>query len=63
MCLIKEQPKNPYFQEIRGEILLKQNKASDAAKAFQKANALDPRKSSLIRMSYGRALMLSGTPA
>jgi predicted Zn-dependent protease len=60
--LIKEQPKNPYFQEIRGEILLKQNKASDAAKAFQKANALDPRKSSLIRMSYGRALMLSGTP-
>lgn len=61
--LIKEQPKNPYFQEIRGEILLKQNKASDAAKAFQKANALDSRKSSLIRMSYGRALMLSGTPA
>ena len=60
--LIKEQPKNPYFQEIRGEILLKQNKAGDAAKAFQKANALDPRKSSLIRMSYGRALMLSGTP-
>lgn len=61
--LIKEQPKNPYFQEMRGEILLKQNKAEEAAKAFQKASALDPRKSSLIRMSYGRALMLTGTPA
>jgi predicted Zn-dependent protease len=62
-ALIKEQPKNPYFQEIRGEILLKQNKAQDAANAFQKASVLDPRKSSLIRMSYGRALMLTGTPA
>ncbi|MBZ9655628.1 M48 family metalloprotease [Phyllobacterium lublinensis] len=62
-ALIKEQPKNPYFQEIKGEILLKQNKAAEAAKAFQKASALDSRKSSLIRMSYGRALMLTGTPA
>lgn len=62
-ALIKEQPKNPYFQEIRGEILLKQNKAADAATAFQKAGTLDSRKSSLIRMSYGRALMLTGTPA
>ncbi len=62
-ALIKEQPKNPYFQEIKGEILLKQNKAEEAARAFQKASALDPRKSSLIRMSYGRSLMLTGTPA
>ena len=60
--LIKQQPKNPYFQEIRAEILLKQHKISDAAKAFQKAGSLDPRKSSLIRLNYGRTLMLSGTP-
>lgn len=62
-ALIKQQPKNPYFQEIRGEILLKQHKIADAAKAFQKAGSLDPRKSSLIRLNYGRTLMLSGTPA
>lgn len=61
-ALIKLQPKNPYFQEIRGEILLKQNKVAEAAKTFQKAGNLDPRKSSLIRMNYGRTLMLTGTP-
>ncbi|WP_091922400.1 M48 family metalloprotease [Phyllobacterium sp. CL33Tsu] len=61
--LIKEQPKNPYFYEMRGEMLLKQNKVQDAANAFEKASSLDPRKSGLIRMNYGRALMLTGTPA
>nr|WP_245411786.1 M48 family metalloprotease [Phyllobacterium leguminum] len=60
-ALIKEQPNNPYFYEIRGEILLKANDPAGAAKAFQRASALDPRKSSLIRMSYGRALMLAGS--
>jgi predicted Zn-dependent protease len=60
-ALIKEQPKNPYFYEIKGEILLKANDASGAAKAFQRAAQLDPNKSSLIRMSYGRALMLAGS--
>ncbi|WP_420962401.1 M48 family metalloprotease [Brucella sp. IR073] len=60
-ALIKEQPNNPYFHEIKGEILLKMNDAAGAAKAFQRASQLDPRKSSLIRMSYGRALMLTGS--
>ena len=62
-ALIKEQPKNPYFQEMRGEVLLKANDAAGAAKAFQKAVSLDPRKSPLLRMSYGRALMLTGAKA
>ncbi|EJN06544.1 M48 family metalloprotease [Phyllobacterium sp. YR531] len=61
-ALIKQQPKNPYFEEIRGEILLKQNKLDLAAKAFQRAGSLDTRKSSLIRMNYGRTLMLTGKP-
>ncbi|WP_416362565.1 M48 family metalloprotease [Phyllobacterium sp. 0TCS1.6A] len=60
-ALIKEDPKNPYFYEIRGEILMKMNKVADAAKAFQKAGSLDPRKSALIRMNYGRTLMLTGS--
>ncbi len=62
-ALIKEQPKNPYFQEMRGEVLLKANDAAGAAKAFQKAASLDPRKSPLLRMSYGRAMMLTGAKA
>ncbi|WP_247996828.1 M48 family metalloprotease [Brucella tritici] len=62
-ALIKEQPKNPYFQEMRGEVLLKANDAAGAVKAFQKAVSLDPRKSPLLRMSYGRALMLTGAKA
>ncbi|WP_115050846.1 M48 family metalloprotease [Brucella canis] len=62
-ALIKEQPKNPYFQEMRGEVLIKANDAAGAAKAFQKAVSLDPHKSPLLRMSYGRALMLTGTKA
>lgn len=62
-ALIKEQPKNPYFQEMRGEVLIKANDAAGAAKAFQKAVSLDPRKSPLLRMSYGRALMLTGAKA
>lgn len=62
-ALIREQPKNPYFQEMRGEVLIKANDASSAAKAFQKAVSLDPRKSPLLRMSYGRALMLTGAKA
>lgn len=62
-ALIKEQPKNPYFYEMRGEVLIKANDAAGAAKAFQKAVSLDPRKSPLLRMSYGRALMLTGGKA
>jgi len=62
-ALIKEQPKNPYFHEMMGEVLIKANDAQGAAKAFQRAVALDTRKSPLLRMSYGRALMLTGTKA
>lgn len=59
-ALIKEQPKNPYFQEMMGEVLIKANNPEAAAKAFQRAVSLDTRKSPLLRMSYGRALMLTG---
>lgn len=62
-ALIKEQPKNPYFHEMRGEVLIKANDAAGAAKEFQTALALDPRKPALQRMNYGRALMLTGNKA
>lgn len=62
-ALIKAQPKNPYFQELRGEILMKANKPKEAAAAYGKAVSLDPAKSGLLLVQQGQALMATGTPA
>ena len=59
-ALIKAQPKNPYFHELRGDILMKANKAKDAADAYAKAVSLDPAKSGLLQVAYGQALMAAG---
>lgn len=61
-ALVKKQPKNPYFQELRGDILMKANKPAEAAGAYAKAVGLDPVKSGLLPVSYGQALMAVGTP-
>jgi len=61
-ALIKAQPKNPYFQELRGDILMKANKPKDAAEAYAKAVSLDPARSGLLQVSLGQALMAIGTP-
>ena len=50
-ALIKAQPKNPYFQELRGDILMKANKPKDAADAYAKAVSLDPAKSGMLPVS------------
>ena len=59
-ALIKAQPKNPYLYELRGDILLKSNKAKDAAAAYAKAVSLDPNKSGLLQVSLGQALVAAG---
>jgi predicted Zn-dependent protease len=59
-ALLKAQPNNPYFHELRGDILVKLNKPADAAKAYQRAMKLDPERSSLIQVGYGQSLLLSG---
>ncbi|MER9488197.1 M48 family metalloprotease [Mesorhizobium sp. M0563] len=61
-ALIKEQPKNPYFQELRGDILMKANRPKDAADAYARSVSLDPARSGLLPVSYGQALMAIGTP-
>ena len=43
-----------------GDAYLRANKPADAAKAYQTAIKLEPVRSSLIRMSLGRALLASG---
>jgi predicted Zn-dependent protease len=59
-ALLKTQPNNPYFHELRGDILVKLNKPAEAAKAYQRAMKLDPERSSLIQVGYGQSLLLSG---
>lgn len=61
-ALVKSQPKNPYFQELRGDILMKSNRPKDAAAAYAKAVALDPAKSGLLSVSYAQALIATGSP-
>lgn len=59
--LIKSEPKNPYFWEIKGEVLLKAQDANGAATAFSKATQLDNGRSATILVALGQALVLSGT--
>ena len=61
-ALIREQPKNPYFHEFRGEVLIKLRKNDEAIKAFSQAVKLDRSKSGLIRARLGFALEASGKP-
>lgn len=60
--LIKDEPRNPYLQEMRGEMLLALGRADEAAKAFSRAADLDPGRSGLIRARLGFALLSTGDP-
>lgn len=61
-ALAKAAPGNPYFQEMRGEILLKAGRPEQAAQAFATALQLDPNKSGIIQIGYGQALMATDKP-
>lgn len=61
-ALVKAQPSNPYFQELRGDILMKAGKPKEAAAAYGKAIQLDKAKSGLLPVMQGQALLAIGTP-
>jgi len=61
-ALLKQQPKNPYFHELRGDALMKTNQPAKAAEAYARAMQLDPAKSGILPISYGQALLAVGTP-
>ena len=61
-ALVKQQPQNPYFHELRGDILLRANQPEKAAGAYAQAAKLDPAKSSILQISYGQALIATGKP-
>jgi predicted Zn-dependent protease len=61
-ALLKQEPRNPYFQELRGDTLMKTNQPAKAAEAYARAVQMDPVKSGILPISYGQALLAIGTP-
>lgn len=55
-ALIKEEPENPYFHELRGQMLYENNRISDSIPSYAKAVSILPH-SGLIRTSYAQALL------
>jgi predicted Zn-dependent protease len=62
-ALIRAQPNNPYFHELRGDILMKANRPADAVGAYRTAVKLDPVDSGILPISLGQALLAVGDPA
>jgi predicted Zn-dependent protease len=61
-ALIKIQPENPYFHELRGDVLLRANQPEKAAQAYARAVQLDPARSGILPIAYGQALIATGKP-
>ncbi|SJZ56954.1 Putative Zn-dependent protease, contains TPR repeats [Consotaella salsifontis] len=61
-ALIQTQPKNPWFHEMRGEVLMRAGRAREAADAYRKAASLDKSKSGVLQAEIGQALVTGGDP-
>lgn len=59
--LIADNPKNPYFHELKGQILFETGQVKPAADAYKQAVKYAP-DSVLINLSYANVLIESGTP-
>ncbi len=57
--LIAQQPANPYFYELKGQILFESGQIEKSVQAYQKAFELLP-QASLIRLSLAQALLETG---
>jgi predicted Zn-dependent protease len=60
--LIREQPNNPYFVELKGQVLLEFGRAQEAIPLLRRAVAMAP-SSALIKVLLGQALVASGSKA
>jgi len=57
--LIKAKPENPYFWELKGQILLEFGRAKEATIALRRSLSIEP-EAGLIRAMLGRALLAAG---
>jgi predicted Zn-dependent protease len=56
--LIRQEPKNPYFYELKGQMLFENGKIEESIPAYAEAVSLAP-FSGLIRISYAHSLLES----
>ncbi|WP_306118022.1 MULTISPECIES: M48 family metalloprotease [unclassified Roseitalea] len=61
--LIAEAPNDPYFHEVKGEILLRARDAGGAVDAFSRAVQLSDGNAPTIQVALGHALVLAGGEA
>jgi predicted Zn-dependent protease len=60
--LVEEEPNNPYFHEIVGQILLENGRVAEARRAYERAAALSPDEP-LILTALAQTKIDAGTPA
>jgi len=60
--LIHDEPDNPFFYELKAQMLFENGRVEDAVAGYKKANDLLP-NSSLLKQAYGHALIESKSPA
>ena len=54
--LIEDEPQNPYFYELKGQMLLETGKINDAVKIYKKALTLHP-NSSLFKLNLAQGMI------
>lgn len=59
--LIEEEPENPYFHELKGQILFETGKPADSVDPLLEANRLLP-ENSLLQVSLARSLLSRSDP-
>jgi len=60
-ALIAQQPNNPYFHELKGQVLLESGRAREAISPLRRAVDIS-KGTPLIRMMLGQALVQGGNP-
>lgn len=59
--MMKEEPANPFFYELKGQILFESGQVKSSVEFYKKANQLLP-NSALLHQAYGHALLESRDP-
>ncbi|UUX49177.1 M48 family metalloprotease [Nisaea acidiphila] len=59
--LLKDHPDDPYFHELKGQILFEGGRPAEAEKAYRKAHELLP-EAPRIQLEFSRVLLALGTP-
>jgi predicted Zn-dependent protease len=59
--LLKEYPNDPYFHEVRGQMLYENGRAAEAVLSYRRAVQLLP-SSAIIKIDFARALLDINTP-